>query len=88
MHGMDEKELTLNWVHVSDGHWHDIHITRFGGSAIMALDGGGVHRITTVMDFNSTDQLLNYDRSSLVVGGDVHYLGVGATVVDNDFADG
>jgi len=85
---MAEKELTLQSVHVSDGQWHDLHIKRFGSNAVMTLDGGGIKRINELIDHKDSNQLLNIDRNSIVVGGDVHYLGIGASVVGNDFADG
>ncbi len=88
MRSMAEKELALHYVYVSDGQWHDIHIKRFGSNAVLTLDGGGIKKINELIGHKDSNQLLNVDKSSIVVGGDVHYLGVGASVVGNDFADG
>jgi hypothetical protein len=85
---MAEKELALHYVYVSDGQWHDIHINRFGSNAVLTLDGGGIKKINELIDHKDSNQLLNIDKNNILVGGDVHYLGIGASVVGNDFSDG
>jgi hypothetical protein len=88
MRSITEKELTLHYVPVSDGVWHSVRVLRFGSSVSLTLDGGGVTRFVENTQYMNEHQLLIVDKSNIVVGGDVHYLGIGAFVVANDFADG
>lgn len=84
----EELELWLPNITVSDGHWHTVQVLRFGSTAQISLDGGGGRRFNEITDYRGLHQLMLVERQSVVVGGDVQYVGPGVTIVDNDFQEG
>ncbi|XP_074602495.1 neural cadherin isoform X1 [Brevipalpus obovatus] len=84
----EERELWLPNITVSDGQWHTVQVLRFGSTASISLDGGGGRRFNEITEYRGLHQLMLVERQSVVVGGDVQYVGPGVTVVDNDFHEG
>ncbi|RWS30382.1 Neural-cadherin-like protein, partial [Leptotrombidium deliense] len=88
MKSSEEHELWLPYVSVSDGQWHTVHVMRFGSTASIAVDGGGGRRYNELIDYEGLHQLMTVEKQNVIAGGDVQYVGLGATVVDNDFQEG
>ena len=83
-----EQILRLDNIFVNDGEWHLVRVERFGSTATLKLDGGGVAKFVTIDEYSELHQLIRIERKNVVVGGDVNYIGIGAGVVGNDFDEG
>lgn len=89
-----EKVLTIASFPVNDGKWHRVEAYRFGESATLTLDKGGIGKSTQlIMDHQSEGadarhQVFELDEHQILIGGTPHYLAIGTTTVTNDFADG
>lgn len=89
-----EKVLTISSFPVSDGKWHRVEAYRFGESATLTLDKGGIGKSTQLLVDHQSEgadarhQLFELDEHQILIGGTPHYLAIGTTTVTNDFADG
>lgn len=83
-----ERELQLNHILVNDGIWHLVQVQRYGSTASLTLDGGGIGKYNEITEYTGLHQLFIIERYNVVAGGDVNYIGIGANVVGNDFDEG
>ncbi|CAG2101814.1 unnamed protein product [Medioppia subpectinata] len=83
-----EQILKLKHFFVNDGEWHLVRVRRYGSTATITLDAGGVGKFASIDDFFGLHQLIRIERKNVVIGGDVSYISIGAGVVANDFDEG
>ena len=83
-----EQILSLNNVFVNDGEWHLVRVKRFGSTASIKLDGGGLNRFDTIDQYQGLHQMIEIENRNIVIGGDATYIGIGAGVIGNDFDQG
>ncbi len=73
---------------MSDGQWHTVQMQRFGSTAAISFNGGGGRRFNEIIDYENLHQLLPVVKQNIIAGGDIHYVGPGVTVLENDFQEG
>ncbi|CAG2164912.1 unnamed protein product, partial [Oppiella nova] len=83
-----EQTLRLRHFFVNDGEWHLVRVLRFGSTATITIDSGGVGKFARIDDYLGLHQLIRIERKNVVIGGDVNYISIGAGVVANDFDEG
>ncbi len=88
LNNLEEREVWLPFVSVSDGQWHTVKVQRFGSTASIALDGGGGRRFNEVTDYEGLHQLLVVDKQNVMAGGFAQIVGPSQYVVDFDFLEG
>ena len=88
LNNLEERELWLPFVFVSDGQWHTVKVQRFGSTASIALDGGGGRRFNEITDYEGLPQLLVVDIQNVMAGGFAQIVGPSQYIVDFDFVEG
>jgi len=87
-----EKILSIDSFAVNDGTWHRVEAYRFGESAILTLDHGGIGKsgriLSSIGPERAKNKMFDMNEHQIVLGGQVHYLAIGTTTVTNDFAYG
>lgn len=89
-----EKLLTVDSFRVDDGRWHHVEAYRFGQSAFLAIDNGGIGKSTRLVEEPTSglqqqqELLFKLDDQRILLGGEVHYLGFDTTTIINDYVDG
>ncbi|KPL94053.1 neural-cadherin-like protein [Sarcoptes scabiei] len=88
LNNLEERELWLPFVSVSDGQWHTVKVQRFGSTASIALDGGGGRRSNEIIDYEGLHQLLLVDKQNVMAGGFAQIVGPSQYIVDFDYIEG
>lgn len=98
-----EKSLTIDSFAVNDGQWHQVEAYRFGQSAFLTIDNGGIGKSNRLLtgnnhagddvddgesELNNKHFLFEMNKQRIIIGGEVHYMNIGTTTIANDFADG
>lgn len=88
LNNLEERELWLPYVSVSDGQWHTVKVQRFGSTAAIHLDGGGGRRFNEITDYEGLHQLLVVDKQNVMAGGFAQIVGPSQYIVDYDYVEG
>src|SRR5699024_3829512 len=88
LNNLEERELWLPYVPVSDGQWHTVKVQRFGSTASVALDGGGGRRFNEITEYEGVHQLLVVEKQNVMAGGFAQIVGPSQYIVDYDYMEG
>lgn len=83
-----EQSVWLNAITVDDGQWHTVTVSRFGSTAILALDGGEGRRYNESFEFVGHQWLMVDKQEGVYAGGKAEYTGVRTFEVLADFQKG
>lgn len=64
--GDGDYNLTLPYLHLSDGEWHEVELDRYGREFTLRLDGGGGRREVTASPGRSQEIII--DPSVVMLG--------------------
>nr|XP_046911229.1 neural-cadherin-like isoform X3 [Dermatophagoides farinae] len=88
LNNLEERELWLPFVSVSDGQWHTVKVQRYGSTASIVLDGGGGRRSNEITEYEGLHQLLLVDKQNVMAGGFAQIVGPSQYIVDFDYVEG
>lgn len=96
-----EHRIAIEWFMVNDGRWHRVRAFRFGQSAQLILDNGGIGKSVSKYKFSRNEQqwpptnvndmdryfLFNMNEEQILLGAEVNYMPVIGSTTANIIDD-
>ena len=66
-----EQILKIDNTLVNDGEWHSVRVKRFGSTATIKLDEGGIAKTASINEFQDLHQLIRIEKRNVFIGEDL-----------------